>query len=184
MRMRRFDSARVAMPKPPVSSTNQSIYQSIIQTTKHRWASGLAHAYGRRADVINRGFSGYTSRYVCLCVFCLIDVILYCSWYVYHTPHEKKTTTDNTRWCALMLESLFPLADPEWEKPLVAIVFVGANDAALPSRQQHGRYYGRCIAASFVPVPVLFVDDHTKRETHNVYTHTAQTHIKTHTQFP
>ncbi len=38
-----------------------------------------------------------------------------------------------------MLESLFPLADPDWEKPLVAVVFVGANDAALPSRQQHGK---------------------------------------------
>lgn len=37
-----------------------------------------------------------------------------------------------------MLESLFPLADPEWEKPLVAVIFLGANDAALPSRQQHG----------------------------------------------
>jgi hypothetical protein len=41
-----------------------------------------------------------------------------------------------------MLESLFPLTDPEWEKPLVAVVFLGANDAALPSRQQHG---GSCM---------------------------------------
>lgn len=79
-----------------------------------------------------------------------------------------------------MLESLFPLADPEWEKPLVAVVFVGANDAALPSRQQHGRYYGRCISMF---VPVLFVDDHTKGATHNINTHTAQAHIKT-TQSP
>lgn len=52
--------------------------------------------------------------------------------------HTYFTLPTHNRWCALMLESLFPLADPEWEKPLVAVVFVGANDAALPSRQQHG----------------------------------------------
>jgi len=66
------------------------------------WAAGVAHAYGRRADVVNRGFSGYTAK-----------------------------------WCALMLPTLFPADDPAWEVPLLAVVFLGANDAALPSREQH-----------------------------------------------
>jgi hypothetical protein len=36
-----------------------------------------------------------------------------------------------------MLETLFPLEDASWEIPSLAVIFLGANDAALPTRDQH-----------------------------------------------
>jgi hypothetical protein len=36
------------------------------------------------------------------------------------------------------LGELFPLEDPPRELPDLVVIFLGANDAALPSRPQHG----------------------------------------------
>ena len=88
--------------RPKLLLFGDSLTQRGFEGPGQGWAAGLAHIYGRRADVVNRGFSGYT-----------------------------------TKWCALMLPTLFPADDPAWEVPLLAVVFLGANDAALPTREQH-----------------------------------------------
>ena len=88
--------------RPKLLLFGDSLTQRGFEGPGQGWAAGVAHAYGRRADVVNRGFSGYTAK-----------------------------------WCALMLPTLFPADDPAWEVPLLAVVFLGANDAALPSREQH-----------------------------------------------
>ena len=36
---------------------------SLTQTSLNGWGGGLAHRYQRRADVLNRGMSGYNSRW-------------------------------------------------------------------------------------------------------------------------
>lgn len=59
------------------------------------WAAALADRYQRRVDVINRGYSGYTSR-----------------------------------WALQLLDRVFPSAAAA---PVsLAVVWFGANDAALP----------------------------------------------------
>lgn len=88
--------------RPKLLLFGDSLTQRGFEGPGQGWAAGIAHAYGRRADVVNRGFSGYTAK-----------------------------------WCALMLPTLFPADDPAWEVPLLAVIFLGANDAALPSREQH-----------------------------------------------
>lgn len=103
--------------RPKLLLFGDSLTQRGFEGPGQGWAAGLAHTYGRRADVVNRGFSGYTSK-----------------------------------WCALMLPTLFPADDPAWEVPLLAVVFLGANDAALPTREQHVtvheyQQYLRCIVA-------------------------------------
>lgn len=92
----------VSGKRPKILLFGDSLTQRGFEGPGQGWAAGLAHAYGRRADIVNRGFSGYT-----------------------------------TKWCALMAPMLFPAGDPAWEVPALAIVFLGANDAALPSREQH-----------------------------------------------
>jgi lysophospholipase L1-like esterase len=63
------------------------------------WANLLADTYQRRVDVINRGYSGY-----------------------------------NSRWAVNVLDHVFPLQPPEAHGIQLATVFLGANDAALPTR--------------------------------------------------
>lgn len=65
--------------RPKILLFGDSLTQRGFEGPYQAWAAGLAHAYGRRADVINRGYSGYTAK-----------------------------------WCAFMLESLFPAQDPSW----------------------------------------------------------------------
>ncbi len=61
------------------------------------WGARLANSYQRKADIINRGFNGY-----------------------------------NSRWALHLLDRVFPEENPEL---LLATVFFGANDAALPDRE-------------------------------------------------
>ncbi|KAK3035337.1 hypothetical protein RJ639_034045 [Escallonia herrerae] len=61
------------------------------------WGASLADTYSRKADVVNRGYGGY-----------------------------------NTRWALFLLHHLFPLSSAT--PPVVATIFLGANDAALSGR--------------------------------------------------
>ena len=47
------------------SLTQQGFGFSIGGERTTGWASKLAHEFRRRADVLNRGYSGYNSRHIC-----------------------------------------------------------------------------------------------------------------------
>jgi isoamyl acetate esterase len=79
------------------------------------WASRLAGAYTRRADVLNRGYSGYnTSMY--------LDIL----------PRILGSTTEDDSDDGSSLRGTSGLVDV-----LFCTVFLGANDAALPGEPQH-----------------------------------------------
>ena len=87
------------------------------------WASLLARDYTRRADVLNRGYSGYNTNHAVdiLNSGNLIDL-------------EIKSTSDNDG-------DGNPQTQQEQEQSgqpvLFATIFFGANDAALPGELQH-----------------------------------------------
>ncbi|KAI7852526.1 SGNH hydrolase-type esterase domain-containing protein [Circinella umbellata] len=69
------------------------------------FGASLANAYQRKVDVVNRGFSGY-----------------------------------NTKWCLPILQQLLPPVEKQKRTPakvLLATIFLGANDSALPFALQH-----------------------------------------------
>jgi lysophospholipase L1-like esterase len=50
--------------RPKIILIGDSITQQSFSTQYHGWGASLADWYGRSADIINRGFSGYNSRWV------------------------------------------------------------------------------------------------------------------------
>ena len=81
--------------------------------TTHGWASLLSAAYTRRADVLNRGFSGYNTRHA-------LDLV--------PRIFGPKVENDDDD------DALGKRNDKEL---LFCTVFFGANDAALPGEGQH-----------------------------------------------
>ncbi|KAI8466391.1 MAG: SGNH hydrolase-type esterase domain-containing protein [Monoraphidium minutum] len=63
------------------------------------WGAALAHHYARKADVINRGFGGY-----------------------------------NSRWALPVLEQVLSQVKGSGQEVLLATLWLGANDAAMPDR--------------------------------------------------
>ena len=80
--------------------------------TTHGWASRLSAAYTRRADVLNRGFSGYNTRHA-------LDLV----------PRVFGPKVKN---------DVVPAVEGGDNKDLLfCTIFFGANDAALPGEGQH-----------------------------------------------
>lgn len=63
------------------------------------WGAALAHHFGRKADVLSRGFAGY-----------------------------------NSRWASLALGPVLQQLREQGSTVLLATLWLGANDAALPDR--------------------------------------------------
>ena len=72
------------------------------------WASFLARDYARRADVVNRGFSGYNTQHA-------VEILAS----LFAAPQEN-VSNNNAQ-----------------QQVLFTTVFFGANDAALPGELQH-----------------------------------------------
>jgi isoamyl acetate esterase len=81
------------------------------QTTTGGWASLLAATYSRRADVFNRGFSGYNTQWA-------VDRLL-------TRVFGDAANGGNSNSSGMMTGVAF------------CTVFFGANDAALPGQRQH-----------------------------------------------
>jgi isoamyl acetate esterase len=77
------------------------------------WASALAHAFTRRVDVINRGYSGYNTK-----------LALHILPYVFPPPH---TTSHHAHF--------HDATDPH-----LVTIFFGANDAALEERTSSSQH--------------------------------------------
>ena len=88
-------SQRLAMFRPQFLLFGDSITQKSF--AHGGWGAALANAYQRKADVVNRGYSGY-----------------------------------NSRWALQLLDRVLP--EESTGDVLLATVFFGANDAALPDR--------------------------------------------------
>lgn len=100
--------------RPAIVLFGDSITQQAFgMDGKIGWASLLAAKYSRRADVLNRGFSGYNTQ-----------------WAV-------------NRLLSRVFTGSIAAADPRVDGPsntgqaLLCTVFFGANDAALPGGKQH-----------------------------------------------
>lgn len=75
------------------------------------WAGLLANAYTRRADVFNRGFSGYNTRHA-------LDILPS----VFGPDDGSSSGSSHVG------------------KPLFITVFFGANDSSLPGEQEHNQH--------------------------------------------
>jgi isoamyl acetate esterase len=73
------------------------------------WVSLLANAYTRRADILNRGYSGYNTRHA-------VQQLLSRLW------NDPPTT---------------PRSSSDASTILFATIWFGANDSALPGQSQH-----------------------------------------------
>jgi isoamyl acetate esterase len=80
------------------------------------WASLLSATYSRRADVLNRGYSGYNTRHG-------LDLL----------PHIFGSGGGESSSSSSSLSSSFK----EPPNVLFVTIFFGANDAALPGERQH-----------------------------------------------
>lgn len=60
----RIRSVEMVDLRPRIILLGASIVEKSFSTVYHGWGAGLADWYGRSADVINRGFSGYNSRFI------------------------------------------------------------------------------------------------------------------------
>jgi isoamyl acetate esterase len=78
---------------------------------KDGWVSALSNHYGRRADIFNRGYGGYNTRWG--------------KWIMY-SLFKKPYCWD-----------IFSLSRGNKDKYLTAVVWFGANDAADPSQSPH-----------------------------------------------
>lgn len=78
---------------------------------KDGWASALSNHYGRRADIMNRGYGGYNTRW---------------GKWIMHSLFKKTHFWD-----------IFSFSSGPKDKYLTAVVWFGANDAADPSQSPH-----------------------------------------------
>lgn len=98
-----------------VDSGQAQAKDRVVKEYNVGWASLLSSAYTRRADVLNRGFSGYNSRHA-------VELLLP---RVFTGPYPTSPTLVSAA------------ASPPQPRPLFCTVFFGANDAALPGEPQH-----------------------------------------------
>lgn len=84
-------------------------------TAQEGWMTLLAHHYTRRADVINRGYSGYNSRDMAL----LLRKHMHAS--VRAWPYD-------------------PLSMHDHSSPVFVTLFLGANDASLPGSRSGAQH--------------------------------------------
>lgn len=105
----------IVRTRPSIILFGDSITQSGFSggggsnTPSAGWVSLLSNAYARRADVLNRGFSGYNTRHaleVLSSVFVSSDI----------NVHSNANSNDHV---------------------LMVAVFFGANDASLPGDREH-----------------------------------------------
>mmetsp|Transcript_60613 Transcript_60613/g.148707 ORF Transcript_60613/g.148707 Transcript_60613/m.148707 type:complete len:287 (+) Transcript_60613:115-975(+) len=93
------------------TTTSTATSSSSSEIFSPGWVSLLSTVYQRRADVLNRGYSGYNTRHA-------LDIIL-----------PNVLGDDNT--------AVSGHDDPQPNPPLFCTVFLGANDSALPGERQH-----------------------------------------------
>ena len=100
--------------RPLILLVGDSLTQHGSQMSIRGWVSQLVEWYEGKADVINRGFSGYTSRVILPIVKNLLQSA--------RAQWGGTTTVDNPTFSA--------------QENLV-VLCIGANDAALPESAQH-----------------------------------------------
>ena len=98
----------VAASTTATTATDTDTTTTVTVEQKPGWVGLLSNTYTRRADVLNRGFSGYNTRHA-------ID----------------------------MLPFVFgedAAIDGDGTPTLMVAIFFGANDAALPGKQDHPQH--------------------------------------------
>ncbi len=93
-------------------------FNNIIIINQIRWVSLLSHWYSRKADILNRGYSGYNSRYLKLLSF-------YISFPKLCLPF------DINRWGLKIFHDVINY------QPNMIIIFFGANDAVYENVLQY-----------------------------------------------
>jgi isoamyl acetate esterase len=92
--------------RPKIILWGDSLTQTSFDT--NGWGATLANVYQRRADVLNRGYSGYNTE-----------------WFLRLVPSTTPSSTETSSW---------ELCSPdEYQAAVLVILFLGANDAALPN---------------------------------------------------
>ncbi|KAL7483450.1 hypothetical protein ACHAW6_009101 [Cyclotella cf. meneghiniana] len=105
----------IVRTRPSIILFGDSITQSGFSggggsnTPSAGWVSLLSNAYARRADVLNRGFSGYNTRHA-------LEVLSS----VFVSSDINVQSNDNSN-----------------DRVLMVAVFFGANDASLPGDREH-----------------------------------------------
>jgi lysophospholipase L1-like esterase len=96
--------------------------------TSH-WVSALASAYSRRADVYNRGLSGFNTKWV---LQAMRDPEMAPSLFPRHLAAAATRWTTNSS--SDPISAVLPESQP---RVLLATLFLGANDANKPGTDQH-----------------------------------------------
>jgi hypothetical protein len=175
--------------------------------SEYGWGAALAHHFGRKFDIINRGFGGVRAACVrararvCACVRMCVNMHTHNNCTLpplrsrracrpkqpdptpahtaprTHTTHTPLAQGYNTRWALHALPDL--LAHAREAAPHVALMtlFFGANDAAMPDRSRCGANFSRVGVAVCVLFCVLRTAVYTHTHTHT-HSHAAtNTHI-------
>jgi lysophospholipase L1-like esterase len=112
----------MASPSPSSSSFRRQVVlfgDSITQYSfdpSGGWGAALQHAYQRKADVLNRGFSGYNTRMA----LSMVDEVLPLPSSAPGSSSSSSSSSPSSR-------------------PLLATVFFGANDASDDARRPAGK---------------------------------------------
>ncbi|KAK3843098.1 MAG: SGNH hydrolase-type esterase domain-containing protein [Linnemannia gamsii] len=104
-----------------------SITQFAFDVDNRGWGAQLANVFQRRLDIVNRGFSGYTTEQA---IHLLPQIIP-------TTTTTTSTTTTSTTTDTINTTSSTAISPTATPKVQFLTLFLGANDAALPPSAQH-----------------------------------------------